>query len=47
MLLPYIVGLFIGKVNERTNKSYYQHTYKIINLEQKIKEYERVCGKYI
>jgi len=49
MLLPYLVGLFIGNVNDRTNKPYYQHRYKIINLEQNIKEYERVCvsSKYI
>jgi len=49
MFFPYIVGLFIGtqigKGNERSNNSYYRHTEKIINLQEKIKEYERLFGK--
>ena len=49
MLFPYIVGLFIGtqigKGNERNKNFYYQHKDKIINLELKIKEYERLLGK--
>jgi hypothetical protein len=50
MLFPYCVGvcvgIFIGKGNERSNNSYYyHHTEKIINLENKLKEYERMFGK--
>ena len=49
MLFPYFVGvcvgIFIGKGNERTNNSYYHHTGKIINLENKLKEYEHLFGK--
>jgi len=49
MFFPYIVGLFIGpqigKGHERSNNLYYRHTEKIINLQEKIKEYERLCGK--
>jgi hypothetical protein len=49
MLFPYFVGLIIGtqigKRFERINTSYYRHTEKIINLENKIKEYERLCDK--
>ena len=49
MLFHYFVGLyigiFIGKGNERTNNSYYHHTEKIINLENKVKDYERLFGK--
>lgn len=49
LLFHYFFGLFIGshvgKGFERTNTSYYSHTDKIINLELKIKEYERLLGK--
>ena len=49
MLFHYFVGLYvgiiIGKANERGHSSYYYHTEKIINLENKIKEYERLFGK--
>jgi hypothetical protein len=49
MLFHYFFGLFIGtqvgKGIERSNTSYYHHTDKIINLEMKIKEYERLLGK--
>ena len=49
MLFPYIVGLFIGtqigKGNERNKNLYYHHTEKIVNLELKIKDYERLLGK--
>ena len=45
MLFPYFLGLLIGmqigKGIERTNNSYYRHIDKIIELENKIKEYER------
>ena len=35
------VGIFIGTRNERINNKYYNHhTEKIINLENKIKEYK-------
>jgi len=48
MLFPYFVGvcvgIFIGKETGRTNKSYY-NTEKIINLENKLKEYELLFGK--
>ena len=48
IFFPYFVGvcvgIFIGKGNERTNNSYY-HTEKIINLENKLKEYEILFGK--
>jgi len=48
MFFPYFVGvcvgIFIGKGNERTNNSYYHHTEKIINLENKVKDYERMFG---
>jgi hypothetical protein len=45
MLFPYIVGLFLGtQINERSKNSYY-HKEKIVNLEIKIKEYERLLGK--
>ena len=40
------VGMWIGKANERAHNSYYYyHTAKIINLENKLKEYERLFGK--
>jgi hypothetical protein len=49
MFFPYFVGvcvgIFIGKGNERANNSYYHHTDKIINLENKLKDYERLFGK--
>jgi hypothetical protein len=49
LLFHYIFGLFIGtqigKGNERNKNSYYHHTEKIVNLELKIKEYERLLGK--
>jgi len=49
LLFHYIVGLFIGtqigKGNERNKNFYYHHTDKIINLEMKIKEDERLLGK--
>jgi hypothetical protein len=49
MFVPYLVGLLIGtqigRGFERTNNRYYQHTEKIIILESKIKEYERLIGK--
>jgi len=49
MFFPYFVGLFIGtqigKGFERTNNFYYHHTEKITNLENKIKEYERLLTK--
>ena len=49
MLFPYFVGvcvgIFIGKGNERSNNSYYHPTEKIINLENKVKDYERLFGK--
>ena len=49
MLFPYIARLFlgtqIGKGNEKNKNFYYQHTDKIINIEMKIKEYERTLGK--
>ena len=45
----YFVGLFlgtqIGKGFERTNTKYYQHTERIIKLENKVKDYERLLGK--
>jgi|688.fasta_scaffold171401_2 hypothetical protein len=49
LLFHYIFGLFIGtqigKGNERNKNSYYHHTEKIVNLELKIKEYERLLSK--
>ena len=46
MLFHYFVGLFlginIGKVYERTHNSHYYH---IKQLENKIREYERLFGK--
>ena len=46
MLIPYVTGLFlgilIGQGFERTNNQYYNHTEKIIKLEDKIKEYEKL-----
>jgi hypothetical protein len=49
MFFPYFVGvcvgIFIGKGNERAGTYYYQHTEKIINLQKKLSEYERVFGK--
>ncbi len=47
MLIPYFVGVCVGVFigNERTTKSYYRNTEKIINLENKLKEYERLFGK--
>ena len=49
MFFPYFVGvcvgIFIGKGNERSNNSYDHTTEKIINLENKLKEYERMFGK--
>ena len=45
----YFVGLFvgtqIGKGLERSNAKYYQHTERIIELENKIKYYERLVSK--
>jgi len=45
----YFVGLFIGtqigKGVERSNTKYYHHTERIIMLEDKIKDYERLFGK--
>jgi hypothetical protein len=49
MFFPYFVGvcvgIFIGKGNERANNAYYHHAEKIINLENKVKDYERLFGK--
>jgi hypothetical protein len=49
LLFHYFFGPFIGsqigKGIERSNTPYYRHTDKIINLELKIKEYERLLGK--
>ena len=50
MILPYFAGLslgmFLGTANTKAYKSYYcYHTEKIITLENKIKEYERLFGK--
>ena len=49
MILPYLsglcLGLCLGKANERAYSSYYYHTEKIIILENKLKEYERLFGK--
>jgi hypothetical protein len=50
MILPYLAGLWVGmclgKANERAYSSYYYyHTEKIIKLENKLKEYERLFGK--
>lgn len=50
MLFPfYCLGLFlgtqIGKSFERTSSKYYEHTEKIMKLESKIKDYERLFGK--
>ena len=49
MLFNYFVGLYlgiiIGKANERAHSPYYHHTEKITNLENKLKEYERLFGK--
>ena len=46
---PYCIGLFIGiqigKEGVKSNTSYYHDTAKIKNLEQKIKDYERLFGK--
>jgi hypothetical protein len=45
----YFVGLFvgtqIGKGVERSNAKYYEHAEKIIKLENKVKDYERLFGK--
>jgi hypothetical protein len=47
MFLPYLAGMWLGmclgKANEITHTSY--HREKIIKLENKIKEYERLFGK--
>ena len=49
MLFPYFLGLFIGaqlgRVYEKTNSNYYEHTEKIMKLESKVKEYECLFGK--
>ena len=50
MIFPYLavmcLGLCLGKANESAYRSYYYyHTEKIIKLENKIKEYERLFGK--
>jgi hypothetical protein len=50
MILPYLsglcLGICLGKANERAYSSYYYyHTEKIIILENKLKEYERLFGK--
>jgi len=49
MFFPYFIGLFIGiqigKGYEKTNSLYYYHIDKIINQENKIKEYENLFGK--
>jgi hypothetical protein len=50
MFLPYLagmcLGMCLGKANESAYRSYYYyHTEKIIKLENKIKEYERLFGK--
>ncbi len=50
MFLPYLAGMWLGlclgKANEVAYRSYYYyHTEKIIKLENKIKEYERLFGK--
>jgi hypothetical protein len=50
MILPYLAGLWLGmclgKANERAYISYYYyHTEKIIKLENKLNEYERLFGK--
>ena len=40
-----VLGFQIGKGHERVNTKYYNHTDKIMNLEKKIKDYERLYGK--
>jgi hypothetical protein len=50
MILPYLAGLCLGmclgKANEREYRSYYTyHTEKIMKLENKLEEYERLFGK--
>ena len=51
MILPYLsglcLGICLGKANERAYSSYYYyHTEKILILENKLKEYERLFGKF-
>ena len=50
MILPYLAGLCLGmclgKANGREYRSYYTyHTEKIMKLENKLEEYERLFGK--
>ena len=50
MILPYFAGLCLGMCLGQTNKQayrsyYYYHTEKIIKLENKLQEYERLFGK--
>jgi hypothetical protein len=49
MYFPYFLGLFIGaqlgRVYEKTNSNYYEHTEKIMKLESKVKEYECFFSK--
>jgi hypothetical protein len=45
MLLPYFVGICVGICIEKANNSHYYNREKIINLENKLKEYERFFGK--
>jgi hypothetical protein len=49
ILLYYFAGVYLGTIigreHERKQNSYYYHTEKIIILENKLKEYERLFGK--
>ena len=40
-----VLGFQMGKGRERVNTKYYNHTDKIMNLENKIKDYEQLYGK--
>lgn len=40
-----VLGFQMGKGNERVNTKYYNHTDTIMNLENKIKNYETLYGK--
>jgi hypothetical protein len=46
---PYFIGLFLGTQIgigiERTNAHYYKYKEQIINLDNKLKEYERLMGR--
>jgi hypothetical protein len=43
MVFPYFVGLYLGIMIGKANGI--GHTEKIIKLENKLKEYERLFGK--